>query len=80
MPRLSRCCPAGIPVHVVQRCNYRQACFASESDMTDFAKWLDDTAKQLKGRYKSSLVPTLCKYAPVAILNRCLDQWAYHKL
>jgi len=40
MPRLSRNCPAGLPVHVIQRGNNRQVCFASESDFKAYANWL----------------------------------------
>jgi putative transposase len=40
MPRTSRQCPPGLPVHVIQRGNNRQACFASESDLKAYAHWL----------------------------------------
>jgi putative transposase len=40
MPRLSRKCPPGLPVHVIQRGNNRQACFASEADFKAYANWL----------------------------------------
>jgi len=40
MPRRPRLCPPGLPVHVVQRGNNRQAIFASESDLKAFSTWL----------------------------------------
>jgi len=40
MPRVSRNCPPGLPVHVIQRGNNRQACFASEADYKAYANWL----------------------------------------
>lgn len=44
MPRLSRQCPPGFPVHVIQRGNNRQACFAAEADFKAYAKWLLEAA------------------------------------
>lgn len=40
MPRLIRKCPPGMPVHVIQRGNDRQMCFASDSDLKAYANWL----------------------------------------
>lgn len=40
MPRRLRFCPPGIPVHVIQRGNNRQVCFASDSDIAAYAHWL----------------------------------------
>ena len=40
MPRRPRQCPPGFPVHVVQRGNNRQICFAAESDLKAYANWL----------------------------------------
>ena len=40
MPRIFRKCPVGLPVHVVQRGNNRQACFAEEADFKAYAHWL----------------------------------------
>ena len=40
MPRLTRKCPPGLPVHVIQRGNNRQVCFASDSDLKACANWL----------------------------------------
>lgn len=44
MPRRRRCCPPGLPVHVVQRGNNRQVCFASDADMKAYANWLREGA------------------------------------
>ena len=44
MPRNPRQCPPGLPVHVIQRGNNRQVCFASDSDMKAYANWLLDAA------------------------------------
>lgn len=46
MPRRRRCCPPGIPVHVIQRGNNRNACFASDSDMAAYARWLYEAAQE----------------------------------
>lgn len=44
MPRKCRQCPAGLPVHVVQRGNNRQICFTSDSDIKAYANWLREAA------------------------------------
>ena len=44
MPRPPRQCPPGYPVHVVQRGNNRQICFASDSDLKAYANWLREAA------------------------------------
>ena len=46
MPRRSRQCPTGLPVHVVQRGNNRQICFVSDSDLKAYANWLAEAAAQ----------------------------------
>jgi putative transposase len=40
MARLPRITPAGIPVHLIQRGNNRQACFVSDEDHGAYAGWL----------------------------------------
>ncbi|MBT8354071.1 MAG: transposase [Desulfobacterales bacterium] len=45
MPRRKRVCPAGYPVHIVQRGNNRQICFASDADMAAFVNWLTKAAQ-----------------------------------
>ena len=48
MPRHPRFCPPGYPVHVVQRGNNRQVCFAKEADLAVYAKWLGDYAEKFE--------------------------------
>jgi putative transposase len=36
-----------MPVHVVQRGNNRQVCFAKEADMAAYANWLGEYAKKI---------------------------------
>jgi len=48
MARLARVCPVGIPQHVIQRGNNRQACFASEQDFVAYATWLKDYSTKHK--------------------------------
>jgi putative transposase len=48
MARLPRICLPGIPQHVIQRGNNRQACFASEDDFAVYAHWLAEYAKQYR--------------------------------
>jgi len=44
MARLPRICPPGIPQHLVQRGNNRQACFATDSDFAAYAHWLHESS------------------------------------
>ncbi|MDZ7753508.1 MAG: transposase [Gammaproteobacteria bacterium] len=44
MARLPRVCIPGIPLHIIQRGNNRQACFASEKDVAAYARWLEEYA------------------------------------
>lgn len=46
MPRKRRCCPPGLPVHIVQRGNNRQACFADDTDRKAYAHWLRQGAEK----------------------------------
>ncbi len=46
MPRRPRQCPSGFPVHVVQRGNNRQICFASDSDFKAYATWLRQAGEE----------------------------------
>ncbi|MFT6644947.1 MAG: putative transposase [Patiriisocius sp.] len=50
MPSRLRYCPAGYPVHVLQRGNDRQLCFAQESDLAAYASWLKAYSDQYKVR------------------------------
>ena len=46
MARLPRITPVGIPVHIIQRGNNRQACFASDEDHRAFTGWLKVYSKK----------------------------------
>ena len=42
MARLPRISPAGVPVHIIQRGNDRQACFAAQEDYSAYIGWLKE--------------------------------------
>ncbi|MES9856581.1 MAG: transposase [Sedimenticola sp.] len=46
MARLPRFTPVGIPVHIIQRGNNRQACYGSDEDQSAYADWLKVYSKQ----------------------------------
>lgn len=46
MARLPRITPINIPVHIIQRGNNRQACFASDDDHIAYAGWLKDYSQK----------------------------------
>ena len=46
MSRLPRIAPLGIPQHLIQRGNNRQACFSSEQDMAVYTDLLDEYTKK----------------------------------
>ena len=46
MPRRARFCPAGFPIHVIQRGNNRQAIFTSDADLAAYAHWLVEGAER----------------------------------
>lgn len=46
MARLARFMPAGIPAHIIQRGNNRQACFGSDEDLAAYAEWLKIYSKK----------------------------------
>lgn len=46
MARLPRICSPGIPQHIIQRGNNRQACFASERDFSAYAHWLEEFSRK----------------------------------
>ena len=45
MPIKPRVYLAGVPVHIIQRGNNRQAIFACDEDMKAYVTWLKDYAK-----------------------------------
>jgi len=46
MARLSRVSPIGVPVHVIQRGNNRQVCFADDEDFACYLNWLEKYSKK----------------------------------
>ena len=46
MARLTRVAPIGVPQHIIQRGNNRQACFTGEEDMKAYLHWLKDWSKK----------------------------------
>ena len=48
MARLPRIRLPGIPQHVIQRGNNRQACFGSDADFAAYAHWLDEYARKFR--------------------------------
>lgn len=48
MARLSRVCQTGIPLHVIQRGNNRQVCFADTQDFAAYIHWLKEAAKKFE--------------------------------
>ncbi len=48
MARLVRVSPVGVPQHIVQRGNNRQACFGGEEDMKAYLNWLKEFSKKKK--------------------------------
>ena len=46
MARLPRICLPGIPQHIIQRGNNRQACFGSDEDFAAYAHWLEEYASK----------------------------------
>lgn len=48
MTRLPRVCLPGIPLHLIQRGNNRQACFASQDNFAVYASWLQEYAARYR--------------------------------
>lgn len=48
MARLPRISPVNIPVHVIQRGNNRQVCFATDQDYATYIGWLTEYAKRCR--------------------------------
>ena len=46
MPRRSRITLSGVPMHIIQRGNNRQACFFADEDYLAYLRWLGEYAKQ----------------------------------
>ena len=48
MPRRTRFCPKGYPVHLIQRGNNRQAIFTCDADLAAYANWLAEGAERFE--------------------------------
>ncbi len=48
MARLLRVAPIGVPQHIIQRGNNRQACFAGEEDIKAYLHWLKELSKKYR--------------------------------
>lgn len=48
MARLPRISPADVPVHIIQRGNNRQVCFAADEDYGAYVGWLTEYAKKYR--------------------------------
>jgi len=48
MARLPRISLPGIPLHIIQRGNNRQVCFAAEEDFAAYAYWLHEYARKYR--------------------------------
>ena len=46
VPRRKRVCPPGYSLHIVQRGNNRQVCFAADDDMAAYINWLRKAARK----------------------------------
>ena len=46
VPRRKRVCPPGYSLHIVQRGNNRQVCFATDDDMAAYVNWLREAARK----------------------------------
>jgi putative transposase len=46
MARLPRIAPADVPIHIIQRGNNRQVCFAAGEDYGAYIVWLTEYAKK----------------------------------
>ena len=45
MSRLPRLCPSGIPIHIIQRGNNRQTCFACDEDRQTYLRFLREASR-----------------------------------
>jgi putative transposase len=50
MPRRARLTLPGVPLHVIQRGNNRQACFFADQDYRRYLDWLKDYADKAGAR------------------------------
>ena len=48
MPRRPRITLAGVPLHIIQRGNNRQACFYTDEDYHSYLGWLEEYSRESK--------------------------------
>ena len=65
MPRRRRYFPVGVPVHVGQRGNNRQICFASDEDMAAYVNLLSDGAQKFGAQIHAWVLVT--NHAPLLV-------------
>ena len=83
MPRRFRNCPPGLSVHVVQRGNNRQICFAEEADLKAYANWLREAAEKFDVAvhawvFMTNHVHLLLTPATAVGVSRCMQHLGRH--
>ena len=83
MARLQRISPAGIPVHVIQRGNNRQACFVSDEDHRAYVGWLKEYSKKYEVDIHAWVMMTnhvhlLCTPRQEGALSRMMQSQGRH--
>ncbi|MBA1148595.1 transposase [Ectothiorhodospiraceae bacterium WFHF3C12] len=58
MPRRARVLLPGVPLHVIQRGNNRQACFFADEDCSRFLEWLAECAEEASCRVHAYVLMT----------------------
>lgn len=58
MPRRARLAIPGLPLHLIQRGNNRQACFFAEDDYRTYLNWLDESANKVGCRIHAYVLMT----------------------
>jgi putative transposase len=58
MPRRSRIIAPGVPLHIIQRGNNRQACFFAEEDYLFYLDWLEEYAQSTECSVHSYVLMT----------------------
>ena len=83
MPCKRRVCPPGLPVHVVQRGNNRQVCFADQADLKAYAYWLREAADKYSVAihawvFMTNHVHLLVTPSSVDGVSRCMQYLGRH--
>ena len=58
MPRRSRALLPGVPLHIIQRGNNRQACFAADDDYRAYLEWLGERAAKMASQIRAYVLMT----------------------